>query len=319
MTDWATIERWSALRDGVMGDSLCRELIMDGDRYTGCSFGVDGSANLHLMVQVSDEEGSLPPDLNGITIRYSDSDTLVVAVSSDASLESIISPVYNAIIQSCLDGRHPVAAITDHLERIRKAFTRAGSEISENKQIGLVGELLVMKLIVIPALGRRAVSLWTGPLSERHDFVGATMHLEVKSTTKSQDQHTISRLDQLRIQDGKCLLLASVQLERTVAGEMTIATLRDEIVGALGNDGPALRDFDTKLNSMGWNDRLVQSGTLLRFNMRSLSVFSVDGSFPRLPDDYRPPRGVVGITYDINASACSAMDPIDVINLVSKM
>jgi hypothetical protein len=259
------------------------------------------------MVRVADEAATLPPDLNDISIRYAECGELVVDVSADASLELFITPVYNLIIGDCLDRRHPVVVIAEHLERIRRAFGRAGSEISEIKQIGLVGEMIVMLHIMIPAVGTDAVHQWSGPLSERHDFVSDRVHVEVKSTTKSMDQHEISRLDQLRTPEGTVLLLASVQLERSIAGAITIATMRDAILAQLGNNGFAIDAFERKIQKMGWNEGLVQSGTLLRFNLRSLSVFEVKGSFPRLPDEYVPPRGVVGITYTINVSACPTM------------
>jgi hypothetical protein len=271
------------------------------------------------MVNVPDDTTPLPPDLNNIVIRYVEVDCLFVDVCADASLEAIISPVFAEIISGCLDGRHPVEVIADHLERIRKAFARTGSAISENKQIGLVGELIVMRKIIIPAIGHRAAFQWSGPLSERHDFVGANLHVEVKSTTRSMDQHEISRLDQLRAPEGKRLVLVSIQLERSIAGEFTIATLREDIMAELAGSVSAVDDFESKMQDMGWHDGLVQSGSLLKFNLRALNVFSVDGTFPRLPDDYTPPRGVVAINYTINIAACRTMEPNEVMTLVSTM
>lgn len=307
------------LREELGRNVFIRDYIMDGDQYTDCALGVDDTARLHLMVRVPDENIPLPPDLNDITIRYAESDILVVDVAADASLETIISPVFEAIICGCIDGRCPVEVISDQLERIRKAFSRAGSAISENKQIGLVGELIVMRHIIIPGIGYKAAFQWSGPLAEKHDFIGKEVHIEVKSTTRSMDQHEISRIDQLRSPEGKRLLLASVQLERSIAGDHTIATIRDEIIDALDDNGSALDEFNRKLQDMGWYDGLVQSGTLMRFNLRSLSVFAVEGTFPRLPDDYIPPRGVVAISYTINVSSCQIMERDAVMALVRKM
>lgn len=309
MSDWATPSRWAALRGAMSGTGLVREMLPVGDYDPGCWLGLDDASRLHLIIRVPDAEVCLPLDLNDITIRYVDCGDLVVDVAADAALEIIISPVFDSIISGCLDGRHPVEVIGENLEQVRKAFSRAGLEISENKQIGLVGELMVMLHIMIPAIGRRAVWQWSGPLSERHDFVGESVHVEVKSTTRSMDQHEISRLDQLRTQEGTRLLLVSVQLERSIGGAHTIATLRQEILERLGNDGPVIDCFERKLQMMGWHCGLVQSGTLLRFNPRSLAVFAVEGPFPRLPDDYIPPRGVVSVTYVINVAACPTLSP----------
>jgi hypothetical protein len=319
VAEWVTADRWTMLREELGGNAFIRDYIMDGDQYTDCALGVDDAARLHLMVRVPDESIPLPPDLNDITIRYAESDSLVVDVTADAALETIISPVFEAIIYGCIDGRCPVVVITDQLERIRKAFSRSGSAISESKQIGLVGELIVMRHIVIPGIGDRAAFQWSGPLAERHDFIGKELHIEVKSTTRSMDQHEISRMDQLRPPAGKQLFLASVQLERSIAGEHSVATMRDEVIHALGDNGSAFDDFDRKMQDMGWHEGLIQSGTLLKFNLRSLSVFAVEGAFPRLPDDYTPPRGVVAISYTINVSACQIMESDEVMALVKKM
>jgi hypothetical protein len=319
MAEWATPEHWAFLRDALGNNTFIRDSILDGVEPTGCALGLDNETKLHLLLRVPDTNHPLPPDLTGITIRYVKYDFLVVDVAADAALEAIVSPVFEAIIRGCLDGRTPLEVIAEELERAKKAFSRAGNEISENKQIGLVGELLVMKYVIIPAIGAEAIFRWSGPLAEKHDFIGKCVHLEVKSTTRSMDQHEISRIDQLKPPYGKRLLLASVQLERSLAGIHTIATLRDEIIAAIQNNWKALKEFDLKMQEMGWHERLVQSGTLLRFNRRALSFFAVEGKFPRLPDDYIPPRGVVSVSYTINVSSCPILPPDEVIALIEQM
>jgi hypothetical protein len=319
VADWVNSEVWTELREKLGNCGFIRQIIKKGDQLTDCSVGIDDAAKLHLMIRVGDDSTQLPPDLNNIAIRYAETDCLVVDVAADASLEAIITPVYDQIIAGCLDGRSPVDVVSDSLDRIRRAFARAGSPIGENKQIGLVGELVVMRHIMIPSIGNKAAFQWSGPLAERHDFVGSNVHVEVKTTTRSIDQHEISRLDQLQAPQGKRLLLASVQLERSIAGEFSIATLREEILVSLAENASAQEEFERKLQGLGWYEGLVQTGTLLRFNLRSLSVFAASGSFPRLPDDYVPPRGVVGVTYTINISACPIMDANSVIRLVATM
>jgi Putative PD-(D/E)XK family member, (DUF4420) len=65
---------------------------------------------------------------------------------------------------------------------------------------------------------------------ERHDFVGQSVHVEVKTTTKSEPRHEISRLDQLRPPSGKRLLFISVILEKSLGGDETLADRIDEIL-----------------------------------------------------------------------------------------
>jgi hypothetical protein len=128
------------------------------------------------------------------------------------------------------------------------------------------------------------------------------VHIEVKTTTRSDERHEISRLDQLRAPEGKRLLLVSVMLERSLAGAETVADLVDQITQELGSDGRAIDAFDAGLKSIGWHDGLRQGGSLLRFNLRDVRVFEVEGSFPRLPDDYAPPRGITAVRYTIDVA-----------------
>ena len=320
MTDLIGEDLWGSLRDRSFGEEiLAEELLLDGER-TNCFAAIDGTARLHLMVAVVDAVGPLPPDLHGVIVRYVDVDRAYIDISAQPKLELFVTPIFNQIVLSIFrDGRDPLLVVTEKLELLRKAFTRVGSEISEVKQIGIFGELWTLLNIVIPSIGTAAVSRWSGPLFERHDFVGDKAHIEVKSTTKSEDKHEISRIDQLKPPSGKDLMLVSIQLERSVGGDDTLATMREKIIENLQNDGPSIEEFEEKMVSMGWNVGLVQSGTLLKFNVRSVLAFLVQDTFPRLPDDYVPPRGVTAIQYTINISACSVLSIEDTMRTAKSM
>ena len=320
MADLVTHEQWTKLQQEAASDSLIREEIwLDGKR-TPCFIAVDGSARLHLLITIADDKQDLPPDLHGVVARYVDADETFIDISALATLEAVVTPMFNQIVLSVVqEGRDPVHIVTEQMERLRKAFTRVGAEISENKQIGLFGELWTLLNIMIPAIGPRAATHWSGPLSEKHDFVGIGAHIEVKTTTRSEDKHEISRIDQLRAPPGKRLLLISIQLERTIAGEETIGTMRDHVIAALNNDGPALDAFERKMAAMGWHDGLIQTGSLLKFNVRSAFPFDVAGNFPRLPDDYLPPRGVTAIQYTINIASCVILDTDECLAIAKAM
>jgi hypothetical protein len=115
-------------------------------------------------------------------------------------------------------------------------------------------------------------------------------------------------MDQLRAPNGKKLLFASIQLEKTEGGEITLATLIDEVIVLLGIDGRAIESFESRLTKMRWHDGLRQSSELKKFNLRDAQFFEVEGSFPRLPDDYTPPRGITAIKYTIDISSRSVLD-----------
>jgi hypothetical protein len=62
------------------------------------------------------------------------------------------------------------------------------------------------------------------------------------------------------------------------------------------------------LAKLRWHDGLRQSCELKKFNLRDAQFFEVEGSFPRLPDDYVPPRGITAIKYTIDISSRSVLD-----------
>ena len=195
---------------------------------------------------------------------------------------------------------------------MRAALRPLTPELSTAEQIGLFGELWVLSNVLFPTLGSRVCHLWSGPESERHDFVGQGVHVEVKTTTRSEPKHEISRLDQLKAPASKRLLFVSVMLEKSLGGDETLADRVDEIREKLGSDGRALDAFDSRLAQLGWHEGLRQTGALLRFTFRDVHVFEVTGDFPRLPDDYLPPLGVTGIKYSINVGSLPSLEVSEV-------
>jgi hypothetical protein len=95
-------------------------------------------------------------------------------------------------------------------------------------------------------------------------------------------------------------LLVSIQLEETIGGAETLATQMDVIVDLLRTDPAALDAFMTKMVNVGWSDELRTSGELIRFNVRATGIYAVDGGFPRLPESFSAPPGVVAIKYTID-------------------
>lgn len=226
----------------------------------------------------------------------------------------------NKIVRAIrIEGRDPAISVEKTIDDLRAALRPLAPELTASVQTGLFGELWVLSNILLPTLGTRACHLWSGPASERHDFAGERVHLEVKTSARSESKHEISRLDQLRAPDGKRLLLVSVLLERSIGGEQTLADLIDDVLAKLGDDGRAIDEFENKLKTLRWHDGLRQTGSLLRFTLREVNVFEVEGSFPRLPDDYVPPRGVTAIKYIIDVAARASLGADQVRGILAEM
>jgi hypothetical protein len=154
--------------------------------------------------------------------------------------------------------------------------------LSEDQEIGLYGELLLLDSLLVLDGKRRAVGAWTGPLSEEHDFAFDDVHVEVKTTTAERRRHLIGGLQQLKPVRDFPLWLLSIQITRSgTAGR----TLTDLVQDVRAHAGDVVVDVDDRLAAAGWED---DAGDLFRtvWALRSTPrCYRVDDSFPALTED----------------------------------
>ena len=306
-----TQERWARLR----GQRPPYEDIYEAvtDEFEAALISVSIDSRLHLLLAIDVAPQSLPPDLQSLQVRILEGEKIWMDISARSHHEELLTLVANKVVYAVqTEGRDPAKSVERIIDDMRAALRPLASDLGTTEQIGLFGELWVLSNVLFPTLGSRVSQLWSGPESERHDFVGQGVHVEVKTTTRSEPRHVISRIDQLRAPAGKRLLFVSVMLEKSLGGEETLADRVDEIRQKLESDGRALDVFDARLAQLGWHEDLRQTGGLLRFTFRNVHVFEVAGTFPRLPDDYEPPLGVTGIKYGINVGSLPSLDVTEV-------
>ncbi|WP_313622912.1 PD-(D/E)XK motif protein [Achromobacter sp.] len=306
-----TQDRWASLRE----QRLPHEAIYEraAKDLEAALIGVSDDGRLHLLLAIDVAPKNLPPDLQSLQVRILEGEQTWLDVSARSHHEELLTLVTNKVLYAIrIEGRDPAVSVERIIDDMRAALRPLTLELSTTEQIGLFGELWVLSNVLFPTLGSRVCHLWSGPESERHDFVGQGVHVEVKTTTRSEPKHEISRLDQLKAPASKRLLFVSVMLEKSLGGDETLADRIDEIREKLGSDGRALDAFDSRLAQLGWHEGLRQTGALLRFTFRDVHVFEVAGDFPRLPDDYLPPLGVTGIKYSINVGSLPSLDVSEV-------
>lgn len=311
MSDAVTPERWARLREQRPQNESVFEQVSDD--FADYLLGITEDGRLHLLVAVEVVPANLPPDLQSIQVRIVEADRTLLDVSARSHHEELLTLVANKTLYAiCVEGRDPTVSVSKTIDDMRAALRPVAPDLGPSEQIGLFGELWVLSNVLFPTVGSQICHLWSGPDGERHDFVGEGVHVEVKTTTRSEPKHEISRLDQLRAPAGKRLLLVSILLERSLGGEETLADRVDEVRERLGNEGHAIDVFDAQLAKLGWHEGLRQTGSLLRFTFRDVHVFEVCGQFPRLPDDYVPPPGVSGVKYFIDVGALPSLSVAEV-------
>lgn len=293
-------------------------IFVDGNG-TRLSSAMDLAGQLHLLIPVEHGPvGAAPSDLNGLKVRHRRLDTgEVLDLSAPPSHEHVFTPFCCEVVDAVVrQSREPWKAVAAIVRTWQSAWKPARQAMDKITQVGLFGELLVLRSLMIPTLGPVAVEQWSGPDAERHDFVGGQLHIEVKTTRKSRPEHEISRLDQLRVPSGCRLLFISVQLEESVGGDESLATQVDAAVDLLREDAAALDLFMTKMATMGWSEEVRSSGELLRFFLRGADVYAVDDDFPRLPDDFHPPSGVVSVKYTVDLANLPSLGMDEVSDIV---
>lgn len=296
-------------------DQLAVREIMRAGEQTGAEAAVDAAGELRLRFPVTaPPTRQLPPDLNGVRLRHRElSSGEWLELSSPAAHEVMFTACCAQVIDAIHDqGRDPWAAAIAIVRSCQSAWRTVSPPMSRSVQTGLAGELIILRELWLPALGPAAVHLWSGPDTERHDFVGRNLHIEVKTTRTSRHEHEVSRLDQLWSANGRRLLLASVQLEESTAGGESLASLVDGIGQIIGADPAAVDGFLARVRGMGWDDDMRRSPELLRFNLRDAQVFEVDEEFPRLPENFPLPRGVTALRYTISLANLPWLDPYTV-------
>ncbi|WP_208910114.1 PD-(D/E)XK motif protein [Paracidovorax avenae] len=192
-----TQDRWASLREQRSSHADIYEQAAE-DLET-VLIGVSDDGRLHLLLAVDIAPQSLPPDLQSLQVRILEGGQTWLDVSARSHHEELLTLVANKVLHAIrFEGRDPAVAVERIIDDMRAALRPIASDLSTAEQIGLFGELWVLSNVLFPTLGSRVCHLWSGPESERHDFVGQGVHVEVKTTTRSEPKHEISRLDQLR-------------------------------------------------------------------------------------------------------------------------
>lgn len=209
-----------------------------------------------------------------------------------------------SIVEAMRSGARFAAATAGALANLR-AILSARRRISPEQQLGLVGELSVLRELLRHHSETEVFDWWIGPQSEQHDFALPTLDLEVKTTASERRAHVIHGTGQLRPNPGRPLWLVSIQLTRAGGADgINLAELVTDIRGTLGSR----RDrFLEHLVGLGWRDSdidLYRDRYLLR---SAPQAYHVDEDFPAITDERLAsavphPDLVTAVSYRIDVS-----------------
>lgn len=186
----------------------------------------------------------------------------------------------------------PISASSDiieaFLERVREwqAFmARTHRPLSSDAQIGLLGELWILRLLADTSLGAGALDCWQGPLRSAQDFHVRGGAIEVKSTVRTGS--FLARINSIEQLDGNLapLLLCAFRFEENTDGVSLVGLVRElrERFGIAG----VQRGFEALLMVMGYLDEhaALYGRTL---TLKNAKAFRAEGDMPRLMRDALP-------------------------------
>ncbi|ADP84683.1 PD-(D/E)XK motif protein [Pseudofrankia inefficax] len=183
--------------------------------------------------------------------------------------------------------------------------TRA--RLSEDRAVGLLGELLVLNHLLTGLGEKTAVGAWLGPDRGEHDFGLTDVDLEVKATLSEKRTHLIASETQLAANPHRPLWLVSIQLTRTGPNRdsVTLPELVGRVRGRLVDETTA---FDGLLRAAGWragDADLYRERYLLR---TTPAAYLVDDDFPAITRDHietmiHHPELVAAVSYRLDLTS----------------
>jgi hypothetical protein len=168
------------------------------------------------------------------------------------------------------------------LERVREwqAFmARSHRPLSPDAQIGLLGELWMLKILADTSLVAGALDCWQGPLRAAQDFHVRGGAIEVKSTVRTGS--FLARINSIEQLDGNRvpIFLCAFRFEENTDG-VSLVGLVSELRERFGLAG-VQRRFEALLLVMGYLDEHAPLyGRTL--TLKDAKAFSAEGDMPRI-------------------------------------
>ena len=229
-----------------------------------------------------------------------DSTSLEVIRSNcdDDSMFTIFTSDLVALSTQCADltQEECANAVVDRITAWQKFMKTAGRKLSDEKELGLLGELVVLqKWLQGGGKPKHLDAVWTGPIRQFNDFTFKRGYgFEVKTSTNATPFRVhVDNLEQL--DTGKLPNLSLVAIKVTeLPGGRTLLSLIDEINKQLPLKISQL-EFMSKLISSGFNPE-NPTRELREFRVDFIRAFKAD-SVPRIIPGSIP--GILSARYEM--------------------
>ena len=255
------------------------------------------------------------PRLRGLQVHShsqgTDSGDLLVIRLVDSEQRDLFYRLCTDVVAAIRMATTEAEAVGRFLARIwrwhRLLRTGLDGRLADEEQMGLLGELTVLRKHLFPAVGvAHSVNGWTGPLGAPKDFQIGRVCVEAKTRHGAAAPHVLVSSEHQLDSTGTDALFLHV-IEVTLAtvetkGAVTIAEAVESVRSFIAQRDAASVDlFDERLSAVGFDrtddyrDRYWITGVE--------HVFEVRQGFPRIiPSMF--PGGVGNVRYSISLGEC---------------
>jgi hypothetical protein len=197
--------------------------------------------------------------------------------------------------------------ITSRYKKWQNMLQKLSSELlSFNAIKGLLGELIVLKDLLVPLLGEsKAVNAWIGPDQADQDFVFDESWVEVKAINSGGDTVTISSIEQLdSCFDGELVVIYLDKTSQSDSNSISINSYFERVYEGLKEQSAKDKLVEILL-SFGYVKQKEYDHFLFKYNGNR--IFSVTPDFPSLRRN-EVPISVINAKYVISLGAISSFE-----------
>jgi hypothetical protein len=254
--------------------------------------------------------------------RRPDENICRIAVTLERDeLRDVFEVLVLDIIGVASDAITPVEAIRQVERRLlawQACLRLRRRALSKEEQIGLLGELEILRLIAAEIGFHHAIEAWQGPLCRLHDFSRSGTAVEVKAVLGVGALLYISRFEQLVDAGLSALLVARPRFREDPAGRTLPKTVDDIREQIRQSEPDILWLFNDRLLHAGYIDG--RSDDRLRVHLDDVYGFEVGEGFPRITPSSIP-LGIVEVRYAIDERSLGEFrrDAGDVRRLAGRM
>lgn len=188
--------------------------------------------------------------------------------------------------------------VAERYQQWKKMFKDVSGGLGREEVQGLIGEMLVIRDILIPRYGEEvALNSWMNALLGKQDFVCPGMWYEVKSVLVGKSTVTISSLDQLDRDDAG--ELAIIVLRKTSGESVTGVTLNslfEELKGSLISNR-SKNKFLEIMRLAGYAHAAEYDEYV--YELVQIDEYAVGADFPRIRRS-EVKKGVIDARYEIS-------------------